>query len=84
MKQFISYILFFSLPLLTGIQVSAQCEPDTSCIDINNTGAFCPENLPDVILGEPYEAVLTVIPPPEFEFEGINLEIAYIETYNCP
>ena len=79
MKQFISYILFFCLPLLTGIQVSAQCEPYTGCIDINKTGAFCPDNLPDVFLGEPYEAVLTVIPPSEFEFEGIRLNIVYIE-----
>ncbi len=64
---------------MTGTQVSAQCEPDTSCTDINNAGAFCPETLPDVILGEPYETVLTVIPPSEFEFQGSLLKIAYIE-----
>jgi hypothetical protein len=79
MKRFIAYVLFFCIPLLTGIQVSAQCEPDTSCIDINKTGAFCPANLPDVILGEPYETVLTVIPPSEFEFGGNRLDIVYIE-----
>lgn len=79
MKSFISYILFFCLSLLTGTQVSAQCEPDESCVDPSNTGTFCPENLPDVILGQPYEAVLTVIPPSEFEFEGTRLDIVYIE-----
>ena len=78
MKPFIPYILFFLLPLLTGIQVSAQCEPDANCVDPNNTGTFCPKNLPDVILGEPYEAVLTVIPPSEFVFEGVRLDIVYI------
>jgi hypothetical protein len=87
MKQFIHYLLFFCILLLTGIQVSAQCEPDTSCVDVNNAGAFCPENLPEVILGEPYETVLTIISPSEFEFEGIPLVIAYIEidsVHNLP
>lgn len=79
MKQFIHYILFFCLPLLTGIQVSAQCVPDTSCTDFNDTGVFCPKILPDVILNEPYGAVLTVIPPSEYEYEGNIFEIAYIE-----
>ena len=79
MKQFIPYILFFCIPLLTELQVSAQCEPDPNCIDINKNGAFCPKTLPEVILDEPYETVLTVIPPSEFEFEGNRLEIAYIE-----
>jgi hypothetical protein len=79
MKHFLHYFIFFCLPLLTGIQVSAQCEPDTSCTDVNNAGAFCPKILPDIILGEPYETVLTVIPPSEFEYEGNIFEIAYIE-----
>jgi hypothetical protein len=78
-KQFLQYILFCCFPLLTGIQVSAQCEPDTSCTDITNTGAFCPKILPDIIINEPYETVLTVIPPSEFQFEANLLEIAYIE-----
>ncbi len=78
MKRFIPYI-FFCLQLLTGIQVSAQCEPDAGCTDNNNAGAFCPQKLPDVYLGEPYETVLTIIPPSEYEFEGTRLEIGYIE-----
>ncbi len=79
MKQLLRYILISCLPLLTGIQVSAQCVPDTDCTDINNTGAICPEILPDVILGEPYEVVLTVIPPSEYVFEGNRLDISYID-----
>lgn len=79
MKKYIPYILFFCLPFFTGIQVSAQCEPDTSCIDSNNTGAFCPKILPDLVIGEPYEAVLTVIPPSEFEFGETLFNIVYIE-----
>lgn len=72
-------MLFFCLALLTGKQVSAQCDPDSTCIDINNAGAFCPDTLPDMVLGEPYEIVLTVIPPSEFEYQGNMLSIAYIE-----
>lgn len=79
MNSLIPYILFFCIPLLTGVQVTAQCEPDANCVDLNKTGTFCPKNLPEVILGEPYDAVLTVIPPSEFEFEGARLDIAYIE-----
>ncbi|MDO8950977.1 MAG: T9SS type A sorting domain-containing protein [Draconibacterium sp.] len=79
MKKIIPFILFFCISLLSGIQVSAQCEPDKNCIDINKTGTFCPKNLPDGIIGEPYETVLTVIPPSEFELEGIRLNIAYID-----
>lgn len=79
MKKLVPFILIFCLSLLSGIQVSAQCEPDTSCIDINKTGKFCPENLPDGIIGEPYETVLTVVPPSEFELEGVLLNVAYLE-----
>lgn len=79
MKQLIYYTLFLCLPLLTGLKVSAQCEPDPNCTDINNAGAFCPDTLPDMVLGEPYEVVLTVIPPSEYEFEENRLNIAYIE-----
>ena len=60
---------------MTGIQVYAQCEPDTSCTDFNDTGVFCPKILPDVILNEPYQAVLTVIPPSKYDI----FEIAYME-----
>lgn len=79
MKKFLHYILFLCIPLLGGMSVSAQCEPDTTCTDVNNAGAFCPDVLPDMILGEPYETVLTIIPPSGFEFEGTNLDIVYIE-----
>ena len=78
MKPFITWI-FFCVPLLAIINVSAQCEPDTSCIDENKTVTYCPENLPDAIIGEPYETVLTVIPPSEFEVEGVRLNVAYLE-----
>jgi hypothetical protein len=78
MKKNLHIILFYCLPLLTGIQVSAQCEPDTSCIDSTNTGAFCPRILPDIYFNEPYETVLTVVPPSQFEYEGNLIEIAYI------
>ena len=79
MKQYLHYILFLCIPILTGIQVYSQCEPDTGCISINNTGAFCPEILPDLILDQPYEEVLTIIPPSEYEYEGNILNIVYIE-----
>lgn len=79
MKRFTPYILIFLLPFLTARQVAAQCEPDTSCLDPDSTDTFCPRNLPNAIVGEPYETILTVIPPSEFVFEGVRLDIAYIE-----
>ena len=79
MKKFIHYILLFCLPLLTAVQVSAQCEPDTTCVGVNNAGAFCPDVLPDMILNEPYETVITIVPPSKFDFEGTLLNIPYIE-----
>lgn len=79
MKRIIPYILIFCVPLLTSVHGSAQCEPDTSCTDNNNAGAYCPGNLPAAVVGEPYEAVLTVIPPSEFELEGVRLTVDYIE-----
>ena len=79
MKPFISWILFFCVLLLTGVHVSAQCEPDTTCLDVNETVAFCPKDLPEAVSGEPYEAVLTVVPPSGFELEGVRLDVAYLE-----
>ena len=79
MKPFIRWILFFCVPLFTGIHVSAQCEPDTTCLDVNETVAFCPKIMPEAIIGEPYEAVLTVVPPSEFQLGETRLQVAYLE-----
>jgi len=79
MKRIIPYILIFCFALLSAIQVLAQCEPDTTCLDVNEAVAFCPKVLPDGIIDEPYETVLTVVPPSEFELEGIRLNVEYLE-----
>ena len=79
MRPIIPLIVVSCILLLAGLQAFAQCEPDTTCLDVNETVAFCPKNLQEGIIDEPYEAVLTVVPPSEFELEGVRLEVAYLE-----
>jgi len=68
------FILFF-----TGLQVTAQCEPDINCKDEENDGEFCPRVLTDARLNEAYESVITVIPPSIYDYQGNILEIVFIE-----
>ena len=67
MKNLIKVI--FSLLLIIGFTFSGygQCVPDTAnCKDINEPGQICPENLPVAVLNTPYEQVITIIPPYEY------------------
>lgn len=79
MQRYFIFLLMLTIPLLFGNRLNAQCQPDPLCADINEPGEFCPRILPDIVVGEPYEAVLTVIPPSEFEYEGNALELVYME-----
>ena len=68
MKNLISGIM--ALLLTTGITISGygQCVPDTAnCKDIDKPGQICPDNLPVAVLNTPYEQVITIIPPYEFD-----------------
>lgn len=51
--------------IFTGARLHAQCDPDTSCVDVDFPGEFCPRVLPEAIVDVPYEAVITVVPPGE-------------------
>lgn len=79
MERLIQLSAVLCISIFTGLQVAAQCSPDTTCKDNDNNGEFCPKNLPDASLNEAYEAVITVIPPSSFDYQGNVLEIVYIE-----
>ncbi|MBA7575609.1 hypothetical protein ES708_17440 [subsurface metagenome] len=68
MKNLVLGIL--ALLLITGISISGygQCVPDTdNCEDIDKPGQICPDSLPVAVLNTPYEQVITIIPPYEFD-----------------
>jgi hypothetical protein len=80
MKRIAHVLPAIFIMLVTVSQVSAQCEPDTAnCKDEGLPGEFCPKILPNAVLNEPYDTVITVIPPSMFEYEGSVLDIVYIE-----
>jgi hypothetical protein len=64
MNKLIRLLLLGISCITAGSLIYGQCEPDTiGCIDIDEPGQFCPRNLPDAVIGEPYEAIVTVITP---------------------
>ena len=67
-------VLSLSLPL----NISAQCVPDEGCEDIDEPGQICPARLPDGILNNAYNEVITVIPPGTFVYNGSPINIGYI------
>ncbi len=56
-------IFFISIMLGVSAWVSAQCTPDTNCIDIDNPGQICPDTLAVATLGEDYQQSITIIAP---------------------
>lgn len=61
-------------------QINAQCEPDiVTCIDTGVPGQICPLDLPDGIIDQAYEQVVTIIPPYEYDFGTGVLPIVKIE-----
>lgn len=77
MKKLIYSILFAVSALFLSISVSyAQCEPDTlTCKDTLQPGEFCPRQLPDGYLGQPYNAVITIIPPGHYIYNNNPIEV---------
>jgi len=66
MSRKFSYIfilcLFFGS--LNG-HLLGQCTPDTTCTDTGGEpGQICPDSIPRGVIGEPYETVVTILPPP--------------------
>ena len=56
---------FLVITLLMGFStwLSAQCFPDTNCIDVDQPGQVCPDSLAEAVLGEEYIQPITFIAP---------------------
>jgi len=65
-------LLLFSVLIASGsMQLSAQCIPDPSCVDIDEPGQYCPEVFPPVVRGEAYDQSLTfILPAREYDVLG--------------
>jgi hypothetical protein len=78
MKRSIRFAVFLTLFLIASGVAYAQCEPDTSCKDINLPGEICPARLPDATVNVQYNEVITVIPPSEATLGTQTIYIKYI------
>ena len=78
MKRSIRLTAFLALSVIMSGYVYSQCEPDTSCKDINLPGEICPGELPDATVNEEYNEVITIIPPGSYSLGGQTVVIVYI------
>ncbi len=74
-KQLFLAGLFLSI----SAWVSAQCTPDTNCIDVDNPGQVCPDTLTGAYLGEPYYQPVTFIAPDSAFIGNSGVKITKIE-----
>jgi hypothetical protein len=73
MKKTTRLIAIAMVSLFGIVSISAQCEPDTAnCKDVDLPGEFCPKNLDPAEVDVPYDKVITVIPPGEFDYPGVG------------
>jgi hypothetical protein len=75
--------IFVIAALLFALQSNAQicdppCEPEVSCVDIDNPGQICPDTLPSAHVDEFYDETVTVIPPATFNLSGSDYDIKKI------
>ena len=88
MKRTLHLLTIFFFALFSTVQLSAQCTPDPSCLDIDEPGQVCPEVFPPVVRGEAYDQVMTfILPPTEYDVLGTiyNLDsIAVDSVKNIP
>jgi hypothetical protein len=79
MKIFTGLVTLALFTSISMVEVSGQCEPDTvNCKDTGAPGQICPRNLPDGTVNVPYDESITVLAPPNFEYQGILIDVAYI------
>lgn len=79
MKKTIYSLLILGISIIAGIEISAQCVPDTAgCQDIGNPGEFCPKILPQAIVNQEYNAIITVIAPGMAVVNQTTIKIEYI------
>jgi hypothetical protein len=80
MKRIATLLTTIISGFIISIQLSAQCDPDTTCKDTGDPGQFCPLNLPAAGLDIPYDEVVTIIPPGSYSIsQAGTLTILYIE-----
>ena len=74
-KQLFLAGLFLSI----SAWVSAQCIPDTNCIDVGEPGQVCPDTLAEAFLGEAYYQPVTFIAPDSAFIGNSGVKITKIE-----
>ncbi|MCD6200483.1 MAG: T9SS type A sorting domain-containing protein [Bacteroidales bacterium] len=74
-KQLFLAGLFLSI----SAWVSAQCTPDTGCIDVGTPGQVCPDTLAGAFLGEAYYQPVTFIAPDSAFIGNSGVKITRIE-----
>ena len=79
MKRTITLLATIISGFIILADLSAQCDPDTSCTDTGDPGQFCPDSLPDAGLSVLYDQVVTIIPPGHYTLPQGDLPIYYIE-----
>lgn len=70
MKRLLPLLAAFIFGLFFTTQLSAQCTPDPTCVDVDEDGEYCPHEFPRVLLGLPYDEVITFIIALEYEING--------------
>ena len=79
MRNISRLLAIFAIAIFPVLALSAQCEPDTAnCKDTGDPGQICPRDLPDAIVNELYNEVITVIAPDTATVLGFQVGIAYI------
>ena len=79
MKYLSRVLALMAIVFFASLNITAQCEPDTvNCEDTGDPGQICPPNLPDGVLNEAYDEVITVIAPDTASLGIIQIGIAYI------
>lgn len=71
MKRPLLLILPVFFALISAIQLSGQCTPDPTCVDIDEPGQYCPEVFPPIVRDAAYDQVMTfILPALEYDFSG--------------
>jgi len=79
MKHIRTLLAVLAIVVFPLLQLSAQCEPDTAnCKDTGEPGQICPRYLPDAVVNEPYDEIITVIAPDTATVGPIQVGLAYI------
>jgi len=79
MKYLNTLMFVLALALFPSLKLSAQCVPDTAnCEDTGDPGQMCPQTLPDAVVNEPYDEIITVIAPDTATLGPIQVGLAYI------